>query len=349
MSTLPGVSIVIPNYNYERFIGATIESALAQDHPDCETIVVDDCSSDGSRTVIERYGDQVRAVFLPQNGGQVAALNAGWPLARHPLLILLDSDDLLEPNAASTVARACAPGVVKVQFPMTSIDAEGRPLGHIAPKYPRHLNTEAIRDFILRVGASPSTPGSGNAYAKSLLEQISPIEGTEEVGWMDPVLETNAPFYGEVVTLREPLARYRMHGANNYLGEVINAERFVKYVDYFEAKLRYIGRRCATWGLTFDPEAAKLCSIWYLECQMAAVKLMSRSDPRRIPPLRILGGAMRAAPRSPYDLKRRAVLLAWLAAVALAPRRVAEELIAYRFVVARRPRWLEHAVRIVAS
>jgi glycosyltransferase involved in cell wall biosynthesis len=349
VSDLPGVSIIVPNYNYERYIGAAIESALAQDHPNCEVIVVDDCSTDGSRAVIERYTDRVRSVLLPQNGGQIAAISAGWPLARYDILIFLDSDDLLLPHAASTVARAWSEGVTKVQFPMITINAEGRPIGHVAPKYPAHLDTQMIREFILKAGASPSTPGTGNAYAKGLLEKVSPIDDAEGVGWMDPVLETNAPFYGEVITLREPLAQYRMHDANNYQRQVLSADQFVRYVNSFDAKLAYVQRRCEALGLSFDPEAAKYRSIWYLECEMSASKLLPRDDPRRVPPLQIIGRAFRALPQSPYDLKRRAALMSWLTAVAFAPPRLAEELIAYRHIVARRPRWLERVIRIVTT
>ena len=136
MDKLPGVSIIIPNYNYAQFLGDAIGSALDQDHPDCEVIVVDDCSTDSSRAVIDGYFNRVRTVFLPENRGQVAAINAAWPLTQYPILIFLDSDDRLVPHAASTVARAWALGVAKVQFPMASIDSKGRLLGHVAPKYP---------------------------------------------------------------------------------------------------------------------------------------------------------------------------------------------------------------------
>ena len=81
---------------------------------------------------------------------------------------------------------------------------------------------------------------------------------------------------------------------------------------------------------------------------MAAVKLSPRGGPRQMHPLRVLGRAFRAAPSSPYGTKQRAVLLAWLTAVALTPRGAAESLIAYRFVIGRRPRWLERAVRLLA-
>ncbi|TJX43073.1 MAG: glycosyltransferase, partial [Mesorhizobium sp.] len=55
------VSIIIPNYNYARFLERSVDSALGQDHDDVEVIVVDDRSSDGSAAVIESYGDSIRA------------------------------------------------------------------------------------------------------------------------------------------------------------------------------------------------------------------------------------------------------------------------------------------------
>ena len=89
MRELLGISIVINNYNNEPFLAASIDSALGQDHPASEVIVVDDCSSDDLRNTIRRYGDQIRPLFRETNGGQTVALNSGWPLARHPILIFL--------------------------------------------------------------------------------------------------------------------------------------------------------------------------------------------------------------------------------------------------------------------
>src|SRR5439155_16175203 len=90
-----GVSIVVVNYNNERFLAAAIDSALGQDHSLCEVIAVDDCSTDASREVIARYGGRIRSVLRDINEGQTAALNSAWPLSRYPILIFLDSDDLL--------------------------------------------------------------------------------------------------------------------------------------------------------------------------------------------------------------------------------------------------------------
>ena len=84
------LSVVIPNYNYARFVGDAIDSALGLDWPHVEVIVVDDGSTDGSRAVIEAYGPRITALFrstprswrwrrptiLWANGGKA---NTHWP------------------------------------------------------------------------------------------------------------------------------------------------------------------------------------------------------------------------------------------------------------------------------
>ena len=70
-----GVSIIVVNYNNGDFLAAAIDSALSQNHPVCEVIVVDDCSTDNSQAVIAHYGDRIRAVLRDTNGGQTEAIN----------------------------------------------------------------------------------------------------------------------------------------------------------------------------------------------------------------------------------------------------------------------------------
>jgi glycosyltransferase involved in cell wall biosynthesis len=89
----PLVSIVVNNFNYGRFLRQSIESALAQDHPRTEVIVVDDASTDGSVEIIRSFGDRIVPVCQERNGGQAAALNAGFAASRGELIIFLDADD----------------------------------------------------------------------------------------------------------------------------------------------------------------------------------------------------------------------------------------------------------------
>ncbi len=229
MSELLGVSIIVLNYNYGRFLSAAIDSALNQDHPLCEVIVVDDGSTDNSRAVISRYGDRIRSVLGEANNGQVSALNRAWPLARHPILIFLDADDLLFPHAAATVGRNWTPATVKTQSPLVTIDKAGRQIGHVAPKYPPNLDTTALRTALLRTGGSPVSPSSGNAYSRALLEAVRRDGGFDlenQREFMDFIMECNAPFYGEVVTIYEPLACYRIHDSNDNMYNTIDRARF---------------------------------------------------------------------------------------------------------------------------
>lgn len=89
----PLVSVVIPAHNVERYIGAAIDSVLAQRHRPLEVIVVDDGSSDATRTIVESFGPPVR--YLRQaHAGAPAARNHGVALARGECLAFLDGDDL---------------------------------------------------------------------------------------------------------------------------------------------------------------------------------------------------------------------------------------------------------------
>src|SRR3984957_3799504 len=101
----PLATIVIVNYNYERYIGTAIASALEQSHQPLEVIVVDDGSTDDSRQVISSYGERVRTIFQ-KNAGQGAAYNAGWREARGEFILFLDSDDVLAKDAIAKVAAA---------------------------------------------------------------------------------------------------------------------------------------------------------------------------------------------------------------------------------------------------
>lgn len=89
------ISVIIPCYNAERTLAATIASALDQDVQK-EVIVVNDGSTDGSAEIIGEFGDRVRSLSIP-NGGVSSAREIGTKLARGEYVQYLDSDDLLAP------------------------------------------------------------------------------------------------------------------------------------------------------------------------------------------------------------------------------------------------------------
>jgi glycosyltransferase involved in cell wall biosynthesis len=88
----PLVSVVIPVFNGEAFIGRALKSVLAQTWRPLEVVVVDDGSTDGTRAAVEAAGGPVRCVFQP-NTGQPAATNRGIAESRGSIIALLDADD----------------------------------------------------------------------------------------------------------------------------------------------------------------------------------------------------------------------------------------------------------------
>jgi glycosyltransferase involved in cell wall biosynthesis len=94
---VPLVSVVVPAYNAERTLKASVDSVLAQDFRDFEIIVVNDGSSDSTKAILGTYDSQIR-VIDQNNRGAPAARNAGVSAASGKYVAFLDSDDLWSPD-----------------------------------------------------------------------------------------------------------------------------------------------------------------------------------------------------------------------------------------------------------
>jgi glycosyltransferase involved in cell wall biosynthesis len=90
----PTVSVVIPAYNHERFIGAAIESVLSQSFEDIELIVIDDGSTDGTGAVIQGYKDSRLISLHQENQDAFNTINRGLSLAQGKFVAILNSDDV---------------------------------------------------------------------------------------------------------------------------------------------------------------------------------------------------------------------------------------------------------------
>jgi hypothetical protein len=340
MTSRLGVSIIIPNYNYERYLGEAIDSALAQTHPLVEVIVVDDGSTDGSRGVIERYGDRVTAIFQA-NAGQTRACAAGFARSRHPIVFILDSDDRLVPEAAAIAAADWPDGCSKKQFRLRTLPASGTPLDHCWPKYSRDLPPELIRSELLRTGYYQCPPTSGNAFARRFLEQVSPFDAHPHV---DAVLNTLAPLYGDVVTSQAVIGYYRLHGSNNFSTDRVEAARFASQLAADDARIAIMAAHCRKLGMPFDGEQALRRLLPYRELELVIAKLEANGPGDQLGVLRLLVqtiGAGLAHPQAAWHGLLRGL---WILAVALAPRPLAVGLIGMRYLPTARPPVIEAVV-----
>ncbi|TDB79413.1 glycosyltransferase family 2 protein [Micromonospora sp. KC721] len=100
------VSVIVPNYNYEKTLGACLDAVFAQTHRPYEVIVVDDGSTDRSREIAARY--PCRVVSGGGNQGVSAARNLGAREARGEILFFVDSDVALRPDAIANALAVMA-------------------------------------------------------------------------------------------------------------------------------------------------------------------------------------------------------------------------------------------------
>lgn len=246
----PFISVIINNYNYARFVATAIESALAQTYPHKEIIVVDDGSTDDSRTVIQRYADRVQVIFK-ENGGQASAFHAGVAAARGEVICFLDSDDYWAPQLLERVAAHWDDSLAMIEWRMECVDTEDKPIGRSFPIHPPYVGD--LRPILLRRIYYPSTPTSGNAFARRAVEAVFPLD---EAFWRisaDAPLLMGAPFYGNFAFIDETLSYYRVHGSNLHYGIAPRWERLQREVRHLMAREAIIREHAQRQGLRVHP------------------------------------------------------------------------------------------------
>lgn len=103
------ITIVVPCYNVENFLARCLDSLLAQTYPNLEVIMVEDCSTDGTRDVVRKYEKKysnLRAIYNQVNGGLGHARNVGIEATDSKYIAFLDSDDWLPENYISEMYEA---------------------------------------------------------------------------------------------------------------------------------------------------------------------------------------------------------------------------------------------------
>ena len=322
----PSISIIINNFNYARFLRQSIDSALGQTHPRIEVIVVDDVSTDESRDIIRSYGDRVRPVLHEKNGGQGAALNSGFEASRGEVVIFLDADDYLYPEAAARVAAAWREGLTTLQYRLHLLDAAGTILD-VLPPPETGFDIGNVVPKLLATGRYEGTVTSGNAFGRAALEKVMPIPPEAFRISADGYLVSTVPFYGEVSALETPLGVYRLHGGNLWQAAPNLVWRFRRALLHDLDKHRYLAERAAMFSLAPRPQPG-LSDYQHLGVRMASLCL----DPAEHPfpsdtPVRLAAYGVQASARALLPRRRRALLALWFLAAGLLPRPLARRVV----------------------
>lgn len=133
----PTIAVVTPSFNQADFLERAMTSVLDQGYGDLEYVVMDGGSTDGSRKIIERFADRLTYWQSEPDGGQAAAVNAGWRRTSGSVLGWLNSDDFYLPGTLEFVGRffAAHPGVDVVYGTCRLIDPVGREIGLVGEPF----------------------------------------------------------------------------------------------------------------------------------------------------------------------------------------------------------------------
>jgi hypothetical protein len=222
---VPKVSVVIPNYNHARYLRQRIESALGQTFQDFEVILLDDCSTDASRSILSEYANdpRVRISLNEKNSGSsFKQWNKGVGLARGEYVWVAESDDYADKRLLERLV-----GVLDEEAALTfaycrswEVFEDGRqdrfldvPLGFLdAQRWARDFHADGLeecQDYF--VVTNPVPNASAVVFRKAVYERVGGADESLRLCG-DWKLWAAMAFEGRIAYLAEPLNYHRTHG-----------------------------------------------------------------------------------------------------------------------------------------
>jgi glycosyltransferase involved in cell wall biosynthesis len=165
---LPRITVVTPSFNQAPFLERTIRSVVEQGYPDLEYFVMDGGSTDGSTDIIRAYADRIDHWVSERDGGQAAAINAGWRRATGQIVCWLNSDDFFMPGALLAIATAFVdhPSAALVYGRMRRVDAEGASLGIVGSEF----------KWATMLYSHQVIPQPAAFFSRAAVEQVGPLD-----------------------------------------------------------------------------------------------------------------------------------------------------------------------------
>lgn len=227
----PIISVIIPAYNHERFVGPAIESVLAQTVGDWEMIIIDDGSSDRTPDVIQDYQDPRIHYYRQPNQDAFNTINRGLDLAQGQFISILNSDDRYLPQRFERLLEC------QKKSGSVCLFSDVRPIdhnGHVIP-YPGkywHFWHERNRKFFFTCGDLYSAFLRGNLMVttsnlfmtREAVKTVGHFAALRYLHDYDYIFRMMLAFPGKVTYLHdEILLEYRIHGSNTLSQGAITA------------------------------------------------------------------------------------------------------------------------------
>lgn len=229
MLNLPLVSFVVTSYNYEKYILKTLESIKKQSYKNFEILVVDDCSSDNSCKVVEKFIEENQDLKITlfvqnKNQGQMSAMMRGLKEAQGQFVSFIDSDDILMPDYAkihvqthlktSLAMTSCAIIEIGKNDEVHTFNSISSPACETVEDL---LNTEKNDYKIIKAhfGGWHWSPNSSAMYRKASIELLLDYKNTDK--WRicpDKFIMNYAHLIGGSAIINAPLIGYRRHSSN---------------------------------------------------------------------------------------------------------------------------------------
>jgi glycosyltransferase involved in cell wall biosynthesis len=210
------ISVVVPVYNGSRYLGAALDSVLAQTHREVEVIAVDDGSTDNSPDILASYGERIM-VIRQTNGGVAAARNTGIARARGAFVGFLDQDDWWRPEKLARQREVFRQderiGLVHTEVAYFEENTQSR----VPPPNPDARPEEMTGDCYDRLLLGNPICNSSVVVRRSVLDVTGPCD-LKIVGntvqdydlWLRVAREARFAF------VSEPLTFFRLHGAQGH-------------------------------------------------------------------------------------------------------------------------------------
>jgi len=221
--TAPRFAAVITNYNYRRFVGEAIESALDQSFAAAEVIVVDDGSTDDSAEWLTKtYGDDSRVRILTgPNRGHLGAVATGIAASTAPWIALLDADDAWLPNYLERLA-ATLNGRPAIDFIYTNMRYFGSREGiYLPPRPSRDLGLSILLGAFRTEFQGTAT--SALCFRRAVADRALDLPADLIAACThraDYAFVVGSDVHGfRKYYLAEALVQYRAHGHNHWLGK----------------------------------------------------------------------------------------------------------------------------------